>query len=268
MTKERRTYEELEKENALLKTILDNVPGYFFVVNDKGNVIMATGDSLELMGVSIEEIKNIPVDQFKSMNITNENPATLEALKTGLPTSKYIIPKAGNPILACARPVFENETLKYVVSFTQKADIIAKTYAEIEKREKETEQIIDYISMRNSPTPFVARDINAKAIFNYAAEVAKTHSTVMIYGETGVGKEIMAKHIHQCSMLSNKRFIPVNCAAIPSELLESEFFGYEKGAFTGAKKEGRIGLFEMANGGTLFLDEIGELPLRVGKLKE
>ena len=260
-TENKRTYEELEKENCLLKTVLENVPGYFFVVDKDGKAIIATGDSIDLMGVSVDEIKTIPVEQFKSKAITDDNPATFDALTKGIPMTKYLTSKAGTPILACARPVFENGNLKYVVSFTQKAEIVASTYAEYEKQKNETEQIIDYLSMRNSPPPFIARDSNARAIFNYAAEVAKTDSTIMIYGETGVGKEVLAKYIHQCSTVSNKRFIPVNCAAVPSELLESEFFGYEKGAFTGAKREGRIGLFEMADGGTLFLDEIGELPL-------
>lgn len=93
-----------------------------------------------------------------------------------------------------------------------------------------------------------------------AARVAKSHSTVLIQGESGTGKELFAHAIHQLSIRRNKPFVSVNCAAIPEELFESEFFGYEAGAFSGASSRGKPGKFELAHGGTLFLDEISELP--------
>ncbi|PKN51727.1 MAG: hypothetical protein CVU55_09770, partial [Deltaproteobacteria bacterium HGW-Deltaproteobacteria-13] len=90
-----------------------------------------------------------------------------------------------------------------------------------------------------------------------------TSSPVLIWGETGVGKEIMAALIHQLSDRSEKPFVAINCASIPDELLEAELFGYEEGSFTGAKRSGKKGLLEEAHEGTLFLDEIGELPLKM-----
>ena len=94
-----------------------------------------------------------------------------------------------------------------------------------------------------------------------ALKASKTNSTVLILGESGTGKTILAKSIHENSRLKEKPFIHVNCGAIPETLLESELFGYERGAFTGARKEGKIGYFEMANEGTIFLDEIGDISL-------
>ncbi len=91
--------------------------------------------------------------------------------------------------------------------------------------------------------------------------VANSPSTILIEGESGTGKEVLAQSIHNYSMRKNNKFIAINCGAIPSNLIESELFGYEDGTFTGGKKGGKIGKFEMANGGTLFLDEIGEMPL-------
>lgn len=100
-------------------------------------------------------------------------------------------------------------------------------------------------------------------IMQLAMKVAVTDSPVLILGETGVGKEMVASFIHQASNRNNKPFVAINCASIPEELLESELFGYEEGSFTGARKAGKMGLLEEAHEGTLFLDEIGELPLRM-----
>lgn len=96
-------------------------------------------------------------------------------------------------------------------------------------------------------------------VFDQASRLAQYPTTVLIEGETGVGKELVANWIHQASPRRNLPFIKVNCASIPESLLESELFGYERGAFTGAKREGNAGLFEQADKGTLLLDEIGEL---------
>ncbi|KYD13240.1 hypothetical protein B4119_4127 [Parageobacillus caldoxylosilyticus] len=99
------------------------------------------------------------------------------------------------------------------------------------------------------------------ALKEQARKIAKSESTVLIRGESGTGKEVLAQSIHRLSHRSNGPFVAINCAAIPESLLESELFGYEEGAFTGAKKGGKPGRFELAKGGTLFLDEIGDMPL-------
>ena len=106
---------------------------------------------------------------------------------------------------------------------------------------------------------YVGKSKGMRALMNMANKAAQASSTVLIIGETGTGKELVARHIHQSSKRKNKPLISVNCAAIPETLIESELFGYEKGAFTGANSQ-RVGLIEAADGGTLFLDEIGELP--------
>lgn len=110
--------------------------------------------------------------------------------------------------------------------------------------------------------PFVSESAAMKEVANTVVQVADSKATVLITGESGAGKEVVAKALHTCSLRAAKPFVAVSCAALPETLLEAELFGYEKGAFTGAAgaKQGR---FEMANGGTLFLDEIGEIPLSV-----
>lgn len=109
----------------------------------------------------------------------------------------------------------------------------------------------------------VGIDENFINTVEYAKKISNNRSTVLITGESGTGKEIFAQSIHNYSSRRNKHFIAVNCGAMPSNLIESELFGYEEGAFTGAKKGGNIGKFEAADGGSIFLDEIGEMDLKM-----
>jgi transcriptional regulator with PAS, ATPase and Fis domain len=102
-----------------------------------------------------------------------------------------------------------------------------------------------------------------KEVLEIVNRVADADATVLITGETGVGKEIVAREIHKNSLRKDGPFIKVNCASIPESLFESELFGYEKGAFTGATNNGKLGMFELANKGTILLDEIGEIPLNI-----
>ncbi|KAA8676538.1 sigma-54 interaction domain-containing protein [Clostridium sp. MT-14] len=109
----------------------------------------------------------------------------------------------------------------------------------------------------------ITRSENVKAIIKLAKRAAKTNCNILIEGKSGTGKEVFAQSIHNYSSRNGGPFVAVNCAAIPRELVESELFGYEKGAFTGASRGGNPGKFELADGGTIFLDEVGELPLDI-----
>jgi formate hydrogenlyase transcriptional activator len=142
----------------------------------------------------------------------------------------------------------------------------ALAYREIrelkEQLSKEKLYLEDEIRTEMNPAQIIGSSVSLRRVLKQVETVAPTDSTVLIYGETGTGKELIARAIHDLSSRRAKAFVKLNCAAIPTGLLESELFGHEKGAFTGAIAQ-RIGRFEVANGGTIFLDEIGEIPLEL-----
>ena len=115
-------------------------------------------------------------------------------------------------------------------------------------------------SMLSSSSAMLGEHPSIKKIYEIIQRVAATDVTVLITGESGTGKELVARAIHNVSLRADRPFVPVNCAAIPENLLESELFGHARGAFTGAHSS-RAGLFQLANHGTILLDEVGELPL-------
>ena len=119
------------------------------------------------------------------------------------------------------------------------------------------------IDFETMPTKHIYSSDAMKEVLKRCYYAAQTDCAVMLLGETGTGKGVMSKYIHESSKRSKEKFIELNCAALPENLLESELFGYEKGAFTGASNEGKKGLLEIAHNGTVFLDEIGEMPLQL-----
>ncbi|WP_309383470.1 sigma-54-dependent transcriptional regulator [Cerasicoccus frondis] len=140
----------------------------------------------------------------------------------------------------------------------EKLEILIKRALKSRKVEQENVQLHERLDRKFSFQGIIGNSAPLQQVLEEVKQVAPTKATVMLYGETGTGKELVAQMIHQNSQRSRGAFVPVHCAAIPANLLESELFGHEKGAFTGAN-ERRIGRFEAADGGTLFLDEIGEV---------
>ena len=171
---------------------------------------------------------------------------------------------SGKNVLITGNPIFndQNEIIAVVTNVRDISEIIS-----LEKKERLAKEIIsryqkqifDTATMKN----IICESSNTISVFNFAAKVAPKDSTVLLTGETGVGKEVVAKYIHYNSLRKDNNYIKINCGAIPENLLESELFGYVGGAFTGADPNGKPGLFELADNGTLFLDEIGELPLNL-----
>ncbi|MGB3340501.1 MAG: sigma-54 dependent transcriptional regulator [bacterium] len=141
-------------------------------------------------------------------------------------------------------------------------EIIIERIREEQHVHRELEVLREDVAENLETDAFVAEDKKMKEVLSLISRVAKSDSTVLIHGESGTGKEVIARLIHKASRRKNGRFIAISCAALPETLLESELFGYERGAFSGADKR-KIGKFELAHKGTLFLDEIGDLPLTI-----
>jgi len=139
-------------------------------------------------------------------------------------------------------------------------ELIIERIREEQHVHRELEVLREDVAENIETDAFVAQDKKMKEVLSLISRVAKSDSTVLIHGESGTGKEVIARLIHRASRRKNCRFIAISCAALPETLLESELFGYERGAFSGADKR-KIGKFELAHKGTLFLDEIGDLPL-------
>jgi PAS domain S-box-containing protein len=164
----------------------------------------------------------------------------------------------GAELMTSAVPILnENGEIDLVVITSTQVETIKMMKAKEEKDEsKLTQEISD-------GSQIITNSGKIKSILEFCKKVAPTDSNILILGESGTGKSVLAQYIHKISRRKNGPFLAINCAAIPEELLESELFGYAKGAFTGASHLGKQGLIEAANGGTLFLDEIGEMPLSV-----
>ena len=148
------------------------------------------------------------------------------------------------------------------MKFRQRALDTSQKYRETELNYYKQEYQ-DQMQKEGGFANFRGNDPKIQHVKNLGMRIAKTDFPVLITGETGTGKEVIAKSIHMESSRSAEPFVAINCGAIPAELLESELFGYEGGSFTGAKRQGKIGKFEMANKGTFFLDEIGDMPLHM-----
>ncbi|MBD1381845.1 sigma 54-interacting transcriptional regulator [Bacillus sp. IB182487] len=162
----------------------------------------------------------------------------------------------GAELLTSAIPILNDagEIELVVITSTQ-----SQTFKMI--KAKETGDELKTTHVEGETEQFITNSGKINRILTFCEKVAPTDSTILIQGESGTGKGVLAHYIHRISKRKSGPFLTINCAAIPEELLESELFGYSKGAFTGASKSGKTGLLEAANGGTVFLDEIGEMPL-------
>lgn len=205
----------------------------------------------------------LPGNQFSE---TVVEPVIARALKKGRTVTIKKTVAGNRELLLTANPIFgEGQAVERVVCNIRDMTELESLRREMEQSKdlsiRYCEELATLRSLQLELANLVVSSPVMQRVVEQAIRVASVDSTVLITGETGVGKEVIAKLIHQHSPRKDRPFIQINCGAIPEALIESELFGYEKGAFTGASRTGKVGLLEAANHGTLLLDEIGELPL-------
>lgn len=246
--------------NSLLKTALDNINSMICIVDENSVVRFWNSEAVRFYNVAGDEIIGRPVTEFFPSALI---PRVLKEKKAY--EDVYNSPKKGCYIVISAFPLYDDQhRLIGGISIDRDITDYFETKALLEKTSDNLKLLEEEINAINQSQYAFSRIIGQNPAFIKAIKLCKDVSdsgiNILLLGESGTGKEVVARGIHAESKRKGP-FIPLNCSAIPKDLFESELFGYEAGAFTGAKKKGKIGKMEAADQGTLFLDEIGELPM-------
>lgn len=248
-------------EASLLETMLAAPDELIVVVNQNGyieNMSQAYGDFL---GIQVQNAIGRHVTEVI------ENTRMDIVVKTGVPETGETQDIHGEKMIATRIPIRKNGMVigaygRVLVRNTRELHMLHDKLSSIEMELNMYKRTFEKINTAKYTVDDIIGDCSImQDLKDSVRKVAKTNSNVLIMGESGTGKELFAHSIHAGSMRRKAPFVCVNCGSIPEQLIESELFGYEEGAFTGARKGGKIGLFPAAHGGTIFLDEIGELPL-------
>ena len=244
----------------IVSQILKMTSDGFIITDTEGNVREINKQYADFFGKSRSEIigKSILniIPNSKMIDIGKHKFSEEDAVH------KYIDGEAKGNSVIVSRSYVEDEDGNVVAGVAQ-VKFKVQTLAVAKKLMNEYEELEYYreeFQNQNRVDNIIGSDPKFREIVKECLKVAKTDIPVLLTGETGTGKEVMAKALHTNSLRCDKPFVSINCAAIPFELLESELFGYMDGAFTGAKRGGKKGKFQLANGGTIFLDEIGDMP--------
>jgi sigma-54 dependent transcriptional regulator, acetoin dehydrogenase operon transcriptional activator AcoR len=244
--------QSLFMQSKYQKQITNTIDEGYLTVNKKGIITFINQTGTNMLGIDEGELTG----QFLVDALPNFNPSPLETLVTKENWVNrevfFDLPKGKTHIIYSVIPMFENgQPVGIVITFKEMKIILKKLESLVSI--KPIFQFEDLIFKSRAMLELVKT----------AKVAAKTESNILIEGESGTGKELIAQAIHNHSQRKGKPFIVIDCSSIPRDLVESELFGYVDGAFTDARKGGRLGKFEVANGGTLFLDEIGEMPLEI-----
>ncbi|SHE40561.1 PAS domain S-box-containing protein/TyrR family helix-turn-helix domain-containing protein [Modicisalibacter ilicicola DSM 19980] len=252
-------------DTAVLKTIVDTAHDHFFIVEASGRILDVSPGSAAVYGLSSEELCATTVQDLVERGVLSPS-VTMEVIRTGQAAQVMQHTGTGRRVIAEAHPVFVDGKLERIVSRSMDLtdlQLLQDEYTLLQRRFSEhlkrggSASLGDDLELDN----LEVRSGVMREVALLIKRVAPTDATVLMLGESGVGKTAFARQLHRWSARHDGPFIDVNCAAIPEALFESEMFGYQPGAFSGAARQGKAGVLEMADGGTLFLDEIGELPL-------
>ena len=259
---------ELNEElDAIIESSFDGL----YIADGEGKTLRVNKAFEMIMGISREEFLGKNVEDIEKDGLVSES-VTFLTLKKRKPVTIIQEAKTGKITLATGSPVYDkNGNIFRVVCNVRditELNLLKQRLEQAEGLSQHYESELRTLKLQfMGSSNMVINSSSMRDILEVVNRLSQVDSTTLITGESGTGKELIAETIHNYSSRKNEPFIRVNCGAIPDNLLESELFGYEYGAFSGAKQEGKPGFFELANGGTLFLDEIGELPVKpAGKI--
>ena len=244
-----------------LTAVLDSIKDAIFIDDKNGITLWCNKTCEALYNIKKEDVIGISAGELEKQGVFTPS-VTVRVLEQQEEVSLIHENKIGKHLLSTGIPIFsEDGTITQII--TTSRDI-----TEINHLQKELERVQRKLNTLNAPQKYGDEEIVAasQAMYNVlllAKRLADVDSTVLITGESGVGKGLIARYLHKNGPRKDKPMVTVNCGAIPENLIESELFGYERGAFTGSRVEGKVGLFEEAEGGTIFLYEISELPLNL-----
>ncbi|EJO5348518.1 sigma 54-interacting transcriptional regulator [Clostridium botulinum] len=248
----------IKELNEKFKKILEASHDLICFVDEDGKIIYVNPSYKKHFSINSKDIIG------KDIKESSPNSLIMEVFNTKKPKENIIYNKDNINIISTIEPIFIDKEFKGVISISKTVDELKDlTLKLIESEEKlmyYKNELTRHLPLSSSFKSIIGWNSSLKDCLSIAEKASKSTSTVLIRGESGTGKEIIANSIHDNSNRKNKPFVRVNCAAIPENLLESELFGFEKGAFTGALKK-KPGKFNIADGGTIFLDEIGDLPI-------
>src|SRR5438874_1683423 len=256
----------LRQDQEELRRITDAIPQAIIVLSPEGRPLYTNRAALEYTGLSLEKLRaeDYRARIFHPEDLERLREARQSALSRPVPFSheQRALGKDGRYrwFLICYNPLLDADG-RIVRWYATGTDIDDRKRSE-DRLRNETLALREDIVRSSMFDEIVGSSEVLRRVLSQVSKVSPTDSTVLILGETGTGKELIARAIHKRSRRSTRAFIRVNCAAIPPSLIASELFGHEKGAFTGAVQR-RVGRFEAADGGTIFLDEIGELPAEI-----
>ncbi len=244
---------DVKEMQSMLAAIFNATQDAISVVDNKGLGVMVNPAYTKITGLTDKDVVGKPA----TADISEGESLHLKVINTGKPV-KGALMRVGpmhKEVLVNAAPIVVDGVLKGSVGVLHDITEISKLSAEL----RQVKEIIRKLEAKYTFEDIVGHDSQLFIAIEKARRAAETPVTVLLRGESGTGKEIFAHAIHNSSERKYRQFVRVNCSALNESLLESELFGYDEGAFTGAKKGGKKGLFEEANGGTIFLDEIGEM---------
>lgn len=250
-------YMNLEKMSVTLNHIVNNIHEALCLIDADGKVLIWNKNAEKLYDIPKEEIINNNIRDFFPDAINTKVLETQQIM-----TNVYHSPKKDYKVVINALPLFTNDKFEGVLTTDRDITEVTNLVSKLEKANDTVKFLEGEVKKLKSDNfgNIVGKSSKLIDKIKIARQVAKSDVSVLVTGESGTGKEVFARAIHDYSGVRGL-FVPVNCSAIPNELFESEFFGYDQGAFTGANKKGKLGFFELANNGTLFLDEIADLPM-------